>query len=337
MITKVYEKIKFWINENYKFIIFLIAFYFILTIPLPYYIHTNGGLIDISDKVTIKNEYDKKGSLNLSYVTSMSGNVLTCLLSYVIPNWDLVNQKEYVSSNETPTEVDYRNHILLDEANANATIVAYRESSKTIDIINQHYYVVYVGEEADTTLKIGDELLKIEGIDVKSMKDYIDTVAKSNVGENLNVIVIDKDNKTVNRTAKVFAYENRNVTGILVAAKYEYKTDPEITFNFKESESGPSGGLMMALAIYNKLVKEDLTKGYTIVGTGTIDSAGNVGDISGIEYKLKGAIDAKADIFLVPNGENYDEAYKLVKKNKYKIKLVGVSTFSDALNYLRSV
>ena len=114
MIKKVYEQLKAILIENYKFIIFLIAFYFVLTIPLPYYIHTTGGLIDISDKVTIEDEYDKAGSMNLSYVTEMRSNILTCLLSYVVPSWDLVSQEAYVSSNETYEDVDYRNHILLE-------------------------------------------------------------------------------------------------------------------------------------------------------------------------------------------------------------------------------
>lgn len=337
MINKVYEKLKLIVKENYKFILFLLIFYLSLTIPLPYYIHTSGGLIDISDKVTIKDEYDKSGSLNLAYVTEMDGNVLNYLLSYVIPDWDLVSQKDYVATNETKEEVEYRNHILLDEANTNAMMVAYNEAGKMINVKEKHFYVVYVDDKADTTLKIGDEIIKIEGKQINDMKDYIDVVSKVKSGDNLSVIVISKDNKMVSKTAKVYQYEGRNVTGIMVSSKYIYDTNPKITFHFKESESGPSGGLMMALAIYNKLVPDDLTKGLTIVGTGTIDIDGNVGDISGIEYKLKGAIKAKADIFLVPNGKNYDEALALITKNNYNIKLVGVSTFSDAINYLRSV
>ena len=45
----------------------------------------------------------------------------------------------------------------------------------------------------------------------------------------------------------------------------------------------------MALEIYNELIEEDLTKGYTIAGTGTLDINGDVGSISGIKYKLKSA------------------------------------------------
>ena len=93
---------------------------------------------------------------------------------------------------------------------------------------------------------------------------------------------------------------------------------------------------MLSLAIYNNLVKEDITKGRIIVGTGTIDEFGNVGSIGGVEYKLKTAVNNKADIFLVPNGENYEEAIKLQNAKKYKIKIKGVSTFDEALDYLLS-
>ena len=337
MIKKTCQQIKLMLRENYKFIFLLIAFYFVLTIPLPYYIHTKGGLIDISNKVTIEDEHDKSGSINLSYVTEMSGNVLTYMLSYVIPSWDLVSQREYVSSNETATDVDYRNKLLLDEANANAVVVAYKEANKEVTIKDKHFYVVYVDEAADTTLKVGDEIITADGVKIDTMKDYIDAVAKSTIGDNLNIVVLDKNEKRVNRTAKVFEMEERNVTGIIVTSKIEYEANPKITFTFDESESGPSGGLMMSIAIYNKLISDDLTKGLTIVGTGTIDIDGNVGEISGIEYKLKGAVDAKADIFFAPLGDNYEDAKKLAKKNNYDIKIVGVSTFSDAINYLRSV
>ena len=38
---------------------------------------------------------------------------------------------------------------------------------------------------------------------------------------------------------------------------YDYDTNPKIELKFKQSESGPSGGLMLTLAIYNNLTKKD--------------------------------------------------------------------------------
>ena len=89
----------------------------------------------------------------------------------------------------------------------------------------------------------------------------------------------------------------------------------------------------IALTIYNKLVDEDITKGKKIVGTGTIDTEGNVGEIGGIKHKLMAANRKNADIVFVPEG-NYAEANKLAKAKKYDFKLVGVKTFDDAISFL---
>ena len=94
---------------------------------------------------------------------------------------------------------------------------------------------------------------------------------------------------------------------------------------------------MTALEIYDRLIPEDLTKGKTIVGTGTIDAEGNVGEISGVKYKLKGAVKEKADLFFVPDGNNYEEAKKVAKEKGYEIELVPVKTFDDALGYLKNM
>jgi PDZ domain-containing protein len=80
----------------------------------------------------------------------------------------------------------------------------------------------------------------------------------------------------------------------------------------------------------------DLTKGLKIAGTGTIDDDGNVGEIGGVKYKLAGAVKEKADIFLVPNDTNYEEALEEQKKHNYNIKIVGISTLKEAIEYLKS-
>jgi len=41
-------------------------------------------------------------------------------------------------------------------------------------------------------------------------------------------------------------------------------------------------------------------------------------------------------LFLVPNGENYEEAVKLKKEKNYKIEIVGVNNFDEALKYLKN-
>ena len=124
------------------------------------------------------------------------------------------------------------------------------------------------------------------------------------------------------------------VIWIIPIEVFDYKTNPEVNIKADKNESGGSGGLMLSLTVYDLLSNDDIAKGRVISGTGTIDENGNVGEIGGVKYKIKGAVKNKADIFLVPN-DNFKEAKKIVKKYKYKIKLVKVKTLKEAVEYLK--
>ena len=152
-------------------------------------------------------------------------------------------------------------------------------------------------------------------------------------------VVVERNNK--NKTIKTTIYnskkDNRKITGIYINSINTYKTNPKVNIKFKNSESGSSGGLIETLDIYNKLVKEDITKGKKIAGTGEIDYDGNILSIGEVKYKLLGAVKENADIFIVPNGENYKTCIKVKKERKLKIKIIGVSTFEEALEKLNKI
>ncbi len=89
----------------------------------------------------------------------------------------------------------------------------------------------------------------------------------------------------------------------------------------------------MSLSIYNQLVEEDITGGKKIVGTGTIDIEGNVGEIGGVKYKLIGAVKNDAEIFMCPE-ENYEEAVSVAEDKGYDITIVSVAMFEEAIKKL---
>ena len=93
--------------------------------------------------------------------------------------------------------------------------------------------------------------------------------------------------------------------------------------------------LIIKLQSHNALTEDDITKGLNIVGTGSIDSEGNVLEIGGVKYKVLAAEKNKADIFMVPK-ENYEEAMKVKKNRNLKVKIVEVSTLQDAIDYLNN-
>ena len=85
MLKKIYESIMEFILENKKEIIFFLSFYILMTYPLPYYILVSGGTIDVSDRVEIEEEYEQKGSFNLSYVNEYF-LVMLCLTGLYTKN-----------------------------------------------------------------------------------------------------------------------------------------------------------------------------------------------------------------------------------------------------------
>ena len=334
MLNKLYEEIKRIIKENYKFLLTLIIMILICTIEFPYYIEAPGGIIDIQDRIEVENAYESTGSLNMAYVSEYKATIPTILLSKIKKDWKLI-ERDTDNENIT-TEADYfRNHILLEEANQNAIEVAYKATGLSVHKENTKLYVTYVYEEADTDIEIKDEILEINGQPVTSKVDLKNTLGDLSIDDTIDILV-ENNNEKIHRTAKFTEYDGNYILGIAISEISDIEVTPNIEFKFKSSESGPSGGLMMTLAIYNALTEEDITGGKKIVGTGTIDSEGTVGEIDGVEYKLKAAVNEDADIFLVPNGENYEDAIALSKKENYDIEIVGVSTFEEALAYLKS-
>lgn len=337
MFSKLYEKVKEYIKENYKFIIFLVALAIIMNIPVNYSILSSGGTIDIDDRVIIENSYKSKGSLNLAYVTELRGNVISYLFSYIIPDWERVPLDDYKANDkETKKDINERGYLSLKESEQASVKVAYLAAGKDIKILNSNFYVYYVADYFDYDLNVGDEILKIDDIPLTSTDDIAEVLNNKSYGDYVK-LTIKEDSKEKELNVKIHNDNNEKKLGISVAKLYDYETYPKLKFNFKSSESGPSGGLMLTLAIYNKLTDFDITKGKKIVGTGTIDEDGNVGSIDGVKYKLKGAVKAKADIFIAPNGKNYEECIKLKEEKNYKIDIIGVSTFYEALDKLDSI
>lgn len=337
MINKIYASFKDYIKENWPYLLTILIVGLLMNYPLPYYIMTSGGTIDVEDRVFIEGEKDKKGSFNLAYVNELKGNVLTYSLSKVIPSWDAIDASNFkIDDEETARDITNRSNLDLLDSLQSSVSVAYKTAKKEFKVKGEKYYIYYVFEEAEGDIRVGDELIGAEDKIFKNIDEFREIINKHKEGDQVKV-KIKRNGKEKDVSLKLFKKEEELYTGVLVKTILEYDTDPKIKFNFRANESGSSGGFTMALSIYNKLVKEDITKGKKIVGTGTIDMLGNIGEIGGVKYKLSGAVKGEADIFIVPNGDNYEEAIKEKKKNNYNIEIIGVSTFEEAIKKLEEL
>lgn len=332
MFKKRLNEIKKIVKENYIFLIIFFLILMFMNVKLPYYVETTGGVINLEDRVV--GDYKTKGTLNMAYVSSLDGYIPNIIYAWFNKEADIIS-KETETGTSTEKEAEFRNNIALKDSIDSATIIAYKAANKDVEILNKKVTVAYIFEEADTTLKIGDIITKIDNKNVDSKEDIKNIVTNLDENSYINIEVINK-NKTYTRKAKIINYEGKNILGIMCYVDYDLKLNPDINIKFENNESGPSGGLMLALSIYSKISKKDITNGLNIAGTGTIDEYGNVGEISGVKYKLKGAVDSNMDVFLVAK-ENYKEAIKEKKKNNYDIEIYSISNFEEALDILKKV
>ena len=321
------------LNKHKSFIITLLSIFLLFVIPLPFYIEKEGGLIATKDRIHMEDAYNHDGQFYMAYVSEIKVNIPLYILSFFNKNWDLIKKEEVVLVNETEEDVYFRSKLMLDESIQNAIVSAYQLAQKEVNITKEECYITYIDPLANTDLKIQDKIVKINNIEIHNKQQIYDIIQSYTGGDTIQ-IQVERNNHLLNCTAKLIEFDGEVFIGIMVTTKKEIKTKPNISVQFKQGESGSSGGLMMALEIYNSLIDEDIAKGKKIAGTGTIDEKGNVGQISGIKYKIKGAA-KEADIFLAPAGDNYQEAIKTVKEENLNIKVIEVSTLKGAIEQLK--
>ncbi len=334
LFTNIYEKIKEFIKNNLKELIIIAVLVALFSIELPFVIYKPGGLVNLNNRINVTDGYETKGEIGMCYVSMLKGKIPFVLLSYIMPNWDLEKSENVTYDGDSVSETLKKDRIQTQESIDNAIISSYKLTDHKLDITGYHNHVIYVLKDAETTIKDYDEIISIDDIEIKSLAEMKKIINSHKENDVLNILV-KRGKKEVLTTSKVFKVDNELKIGVSVITTYDYVTNPEVKIKTKESESGPSGGLMMALSIYNKLTKEDITKGKIIAGTGTIDASGNVGEIGGVKYKVLGAIKKHADVFLCPE-ENYDDAIKALNGNK-KLKVIKVSTLEGTIKALKNL
>jgi Lon-like protease len=95
---------------------------------------------------------------------------------------------------------------------------------------------------------------------------------------------------------------------------------------------GPSAGLAFALDVMEELGR-DVDKGRKVAVTGEIELDGDVLPVGGIEQKTIGARRSGADVFVVPAGDNAEEA----RRHAGDVRIVPVRNFQQALRVLATL
>ncbi|MBR6073132.1 MAG: PDZ domain-containing protein [Bacilli bacterium] len=327
------KKVLAFIKNNIIFIIIYIILLGLIAcefIELDYSVYSPGGLDNVGERLSNK-LYESKGSFNMTYVTYRKGTIFNLMIAKLVPSQDIVKNEDITADNETINDRLKRSDLLMKQSISLATLTAYTKAEKKIDIIKNHVFVYYKYPEASSSLSIGDEVLKCDDLDINDFDDIKTCIDNHSEDDEVTITVL-RNNKEVSTKSKVL---DDNMLHIIFTLSYDFDKEPDIKYKEDKKESGSSGGLILALSIYDALVEEDITKGMKIAGTGTIEIDGSVGEIAGVKYKIKGAAKNKVDLFIVPSA-NYEEAEQVIKENHYNIKLLKADTFDQVLEDLKN-
>ncbi|MCP3741743.1 SepM family pheromone-processing serine protease [Rossellomorea sp. BNER] len=339
-----------WIRTIVIFTIIIVAasFYY-----LPYYVTKPGNAHALDPIVEVEGGYEDKGELMLTTVRMGRANIFTYAIAALREYEYIYPVEEIRSPHETDEEYNVRQLHLMKNSKHNAIQVAFEKANKPVSFDYKGVYVlnVYSNMPASKVLKAGDRITAIDGNQFQSSEEFIQYVSEKKEDDEVDITYIREQKEHTGKiTLAKYPKLDKVGLGIGLVDDRDIKTTPSVELKTDEI-GGPSAGLMFSLEIYNQLVKEDITNGKEIAGTGTISEKGEVGRIGGIEQKVIAADHAGAELFFAPDDKitadmrkadptilsNYEAAKKAAEDIDTDMKIVPVQTFDDALKYLKGL
>jgi PDZ domain-containing protein len=325
----------------------LVFCYVTLFVPLPYYIFQPGTADDLQGMVHVQGGgYPESGRFLLTTV-GVSNATLAKMVEARFKGYEVHRQTSVRQPGESKEEYGERQHQVMLTSQSNAIQAAYRAAGIGYTIASKGIVVLSTaaGLPAEGVLEPGDVILKADGIPVDAGNKLDALLAGKKEGDAVRLTykrggVAMEASFTLRGLPTAVEGSRKLGIGIVTADRKAVQASKQTDAVTVEAGDigGPSAGFMFALETYGLLLADDLSRGYTIAGTGTIDPQGMVGAIGGARHKVSAAHRAGADILFVPRDqESAGEARKQAGKLHTSMKVVEVSTLQEAIAYLESL
>ncbi|MFT3714381.1 MAG: PDZ domain-containing protein [Gordonia sp. (in: high G+C Gram-positive bacteria)] len=274
---------------------------------------------------------DPSGHLNLTTVSVTDGVTLFQSIGmWLSGDYEIAPRELYYPSTKSDQQVqdDNAQQMASSEDNATGAALTYLKRPTAVG----------VGDVADNSpakgkLEDGDIITAVGGQPVSDPTKLPDMVRAEAPG---TVVPFAINRKGADQTIDVTLAPRPDdpKQGFLGVTPKVVSADPNVQITYNVGQiGGPSAGLMLTLAVIDRMTPDDLAKGQFVAGTGTISPDGKVGPIGGITHKIAAASKAGASVFLVP-ADNCSEAKSHTPKG---IELVKVDTLTGAVDALHTL
>jgi PDZ domain-containing protein len=291
----------------------------------------------LEEKVQIQGEKDSgPGGIYYVDVVVRKATLLEELVSPLRPEGaDLVPEEALVPPGSDFRERRRQNLRQMDRSEQVAAAVALRELGYDVDAEPDGALVVAVtpGAPAAGKLDATDVIVAVDGAAVRTPDDLRRLMTRHEPGDTVRLRVRAGGATRVVEVGTVESQEEpgRPIVGIQVEqfAEIELPISVEIDLG---GVGGPSAGLAFALDVVEE-VRGNVDRGLRVAVTGELALDGSVAPIGGVKQKVIGARRSRADVFLVPAGDNAAEA----RRHAGDLRIIPVESFGQALRVLATL
>jgi Lon-like protease len=263
-------------------------------------------------------------------------SVLEELLPFTRPDGaDLVPERAIVPPGSNYQERRRQNLRQMDRSQKIAAAVALRQLGYHVVAKPEGALIVDVAPDspADGKIEPTDVIVGVDGKPVKTPQDLRRLIAMHKPGETVKLAVrAGGATRTVEvGTIESPAEKGRPIIGVQVEQSAAISLPRKVAIDLG-GVGGPSAGLAFALDIAEEL-RGNVDRGLKVAATGEIELDGTVAPIGGVKQKVIGARRSGADVFLVPAGDNAEEA----RRHAGDLRVIPVESFRQALHALATL
>ncbi len=307
-------------------------------LPSSSYLILPDGAKPLADKVKVEGAKPamEGGGIYFVDVIIRKSSLLEELLSPLRPDGaELVPAEAIVPPGTDFEERRRQNLRQMDRSQEIAAAVALKELGRDVGSDPAGALVVAVAPDApaDGKLEATDVIVSVDGKPVKTPDDLRRLVGDREPGDQVRIGVRSGGAVRTEVLSTIESPEEngRAIIGIQVeqSAEIDLPVDVDIDLG---GVGGPSAGLAFSLEVLEQLGR-DVDRGYRVAATGEIELDGGVAPIGGIKQKTLGAKEAGIEVFLVPAGENAEEA----RRNANGLRIIAVDSFQQALRRLATL
>ncbi len=316
----------------------VLAVAFLWLFPSRDYLYVPNTAKPVADRVEVAGEKPHTGPGAIYYVdvTVRRATWAERLVPFVRPDGStLVDSRAVVPEGSSFEERRKEGLAEMARSEEVAAAVALKAAGYPVKAIPRGALVEAVASDAPAAaaLDSGDVIVSARGAPVRTPLALREALARTRPGDTVR-LRLRRDGKVLRVTVRTVPSPDdpaRAIIGIRVAQAADIELPIKVSIDLG-GVGGPSAGLPFALDVLQELGR-NVDRGRRVAATGEIELDGSVGPIGGVKQKVFGARRAGADVFLVPAGDNADEA----RRYAGKLRIVPVESFQQALSALRTL